>query len=459
MNEFLKCISATRVCCAVFVIAGLITSSAHAQFTRPERVDLNVTATFVHPTEVESGEMFPVYAWINNHSDQAILAPFPQSVIVRTHLGTYYVSDTCRIHCIFARSQVIAPGAKVLMHMGDVDTTAHPRNPGEFSFSDVLMGGYTPDQKIYIFDVEDTVPVTIEPMPFTGYPSVPQRQALELADEGKLVRDPNTGYEWLRFNHSAGLTEATLQARLSADGDLYGFAIASRHQVQQLVLNHVQSLGIAARPVDLSGMFFNARTAFTQLVELMQATEENENKIFINGVVQDAVPLMDGKRQFARVHLYGEKNPDTLFFSSPLGMEVSVADETSLSAANATTGVWLLRGAVMNRHLSLGKAAYADDYLFLPNVLIDGANYRMEMYRKEGTTPSFVAVDIRGASTGDLMQPVAAFDAATGLLDVKNVTVMSDLPVGEYDLTLKLFQGTELPLATLVNASMSAVQR
>jgi hypothetical protein len=460
MSDALRRLLVASVCCALLVLTNLVAVSAYAQNSPPDRVELDITVAFEYPTEIQPGDVFPVYAWINNNSDQSIFAPLQQSIIVRSHLGTYYVSDTCRMHCIFARSRVIPPGGKMLMHMGDVDTSRRALNPGEFSFSDRFMVGYTVDQKLYSIDIEDTIPATIDPAPFTMEPPLPARQALELAEDGRVVRDPNTGYEWLRFSHSVGISEQELQSRLQANGDLNLFSVATHHQVQELLLNHMIAAGVSLKPVTTSGLVLGtiARAAFKQLVELMQATGETTDKIFVSGVVNDPVPLMDGERQFLMIDIYGEKTPDSFYFSSPHGLQTSVSDETALIDASATTGVWLVRGAAANRHHSKGTASYADDYLFLPNVLIDGNNYRLEMYRKEGTVPSFVVTDIRAAYESDLAKPVAEFDAATGLLHVKRVEVMSDLPAGEYDLSLQLVHGTDLPLVRLTGVALGSEQ-
>lgn len=451
---------AASLLCATFVSTFAATTTAYAQYLLPGSVELDVTATFVYPTNIQPGDTFPVYAWINNQSQQAILAPYQQSVIVRSHLGTYYMSDACRLHCVFARSRVIPPGGKVLIHMGDVYTNTRALNPGEFVWNNQFMLGFTLDNKLYFIDIEDTIPATIDPFPMTIEQAPLMRQALVLTDDGNRVRDPNTGYEWLRFSHSVGITEEELERRLQADGDLNAFSIATRYQVQELLINHMNAEGIALTPATFLShvQTIAGHAALKQFVELIEETSENtKNLFYISGVLNDRVPLMDGARQFARMTITFERESVSDYNSGPMGfLMTAVLDENSLINDAANTGVWLVRGAEVNRHQSTGAAAYADDYLFLPNVVIDGVNYRLEMFRKEGTAPSFVVTDIRAASELDLAQPVAVFNIETGQLSVKNVEVMSDLPAGKYDLTLEWIPGTELPLVKLTHVSLSA---
>ncbi|MDO8909991.1 MAG: hypothetical protein Q7W55_16010 [Pseudohongiella sp.] len=459
MREFLKRVKSVAVCCAVCVFNSAVVIPVYAQNQRPVFLDLDIAATFEYPSEITDGDTFPVYVRIHNNSDQTIEAPFPSAVLMRSDADLIYMSDFCRMHCLFARSRMIAPGGSVLLHMGDVYTNIPGLTEGQVGYGDARIAGVTADGELYAIDVEDILPIIIKPSGVSPGPGSPApRLPLELQEDQKVVHDPNTGYDWLRFDNTAGITFGQLQSRLQPGGDLHGFSIASRHQVQTLIQNQLLAADVAMPRTGLSGFGFgiDGLTALQELTDLLQPTGETDRKFFVNGVVSDPIPLTDNQPRFVTLTLYGDKTLDTVWFSSPFGLHTMVVDETTLAADSAETGVWLVRGAEMNRHKSSGKATYANDYLFLPNVLIDGNHYRLEMYRKEGTILSFVVTDIQAATAADLTQPAAEFDPVTGLLSVGNVEVFSDFPVGQYDLKLEIVPETDLPLARLVDVSLSA---
>lgn len=458
MRDLFERLKAAGACCAIFVGAATLAASAHSQFQPPVFLDLDITATFEYPAEIQNGDTFPVYVRIQNNSDQSIEAPLPSYVLMRSDTDLIYLSNFCRMHCLFARSRTIKPGGNVLVHMGDVYTNEPGRIEGQITYGDARIIGYTSDRQLYVIDVEDTLPITIKPSPRIPGPGIPaRRQHLQLSQDLKVVHDPNNGYDWLRFDETVGITNEQLQSRLQPGGDLHGFHIASRSQVQTLIQNQLLAAGVAAQGPGFSNFLgIDGLTALQQLVELLQATGETGNKWFTNGVVSDPIPLIGDQAQFVTLTLYGDKTLDTLFFSSPFGLHTTTVDEAALATDSAKTGVWLVRGAEMNRHKSSGRATYVNDYLFLPNVLIDGNHYRLEMYRKEGTVPSFVATDIRAATAADLTQPAAQFDPVTGHLSVGNVEVLSDFRAGKYDLKLQMIPETDLPLARLVEMSLSS---
>lgn len=458
MREFFKRLLPANVCCFVVIVAGAIAVPAHAQFQPPVFLDLDISATFEYPVEVQRGDTVPVYVRIRNNSDQTVEAPFPSAVLMRSDEDLIYSSNFCRLHCLFARSRMIAPGGSVLLHMGDVYTNKPGLTESQIGYSDARLVGFTADGQLYAIDIEDTLPITIRPSPGIPGPGIPaHRRPLELSEDQQIVYDPNNEYEWLRFNNTVGITKEELHSRLQAGGDLHGFNIASRYQVQTLVQNHLLAAELAVERSALSSpMGVAGLTALQNLVELLQATGETEAKFFVNGVVSDPMPLLDDQPRFTTLTLYGDKALDTLFFSSPVGLHTLVVDEAALVADSAETGVWLVRGAPVNSHQSSGKARYTEDYLFLPNVLIDGNSYRIEMFRKEGTEPSFVVTDLRNSSAADLTQPMAEFDATTGRLSVDNVEVMSELPAGEYDLEFELIPDTDPHLIKLIEVSHSS---
>ncbi|MDO9521304.1 MAG: hypothetical protein Q7L19_13920 [Pseudohongiella sp.] len=455
----MKRFKSVAVCCAVFVLNSAVVIPAYAQYQRPVFLDLDITATFEYPSEITDGDTFPVYVRIHNNSEQTIEAPLPSAVLMRSDANLIYMSDFCRMHCLFAQSRMLAPGDNVLLHMGDVYTNRPGLTESQVGYGDALIAGLTADGELYAIDVEDILPIIIKPSGVSPAPGSPvPREPLELKEDEKVVHDPNTGYDWLRFGNTAGITLAQLQSRLQPGGDLHGFSIASRYQVQTLIENQLLAAGVVKSRAELSGFGFgiDGLTALQELTELLQPTGETERKFFVNGVVSDPIPLTDNQPRFVTLTLYGDKTLDTVWFSSPFGLHTMVVDETSLAADSAETGVWLVRGAEMNRHRSSGKATYANDYLFLPNVLIDGSHYRLEMYRKEGTILPFVVIGIEAATAADLTQAAAAFDPVTGLLSVGKVEVLSDLPAGKYDLTLEIVPETDLPLVRLVNVSLGA---
>lgn len=456
MTEFLKRCRAVSTGCVMLIMAAAGATSVHAQFQPPVFIDLDVSATYEYPAEVTQGETFPVYVRIRNNSDHVIEVPFPHYVLMLSDARLVYQGQPCSLHCVFSRSRMIEPGGSVLIHAGDVHTSTPGLNESQVGYGDAALVGFTADGERYRIDIEDILPVTIVPATLTPAPTAPPRQPLVVSADEKTVYDPNTGYDWLRFEESVGVTEQELHSRLQAGGDLQGFSVASHHQVQELLLNHLHAAGIAATPADLFSVFLNARNAVAQFVDVMQYIDENDNKLIISGIVSDSVPDMDGQRQYAIVQAAGDKNPDSTSFSSPMALDVSVVDDAALQADRSTTGVWLVKGAPVDRHLSSGKATYADDYLFLPNVRIDGVHYRLEMYRKDGTQPSFVITDIRAASAADLTRPAVEFDAGTGHLVISDVEIISDWPAGTYDLTLAIVPETDLPLAILLNVSQRA---
>ena len=454
MREFFNSLRPAIACGLSVVAAGTSAASAHAPCQPPVFLELDISTTFEYPAEVQQGDIFPVYVRIQNNSDQTIEAPLPSSVLMRSDADLFYFSDFCRMHCLFAQSRMIAPGGSVLLHMGDVYTNHSGLSEGQVGYGDARLAGLTEDGQLYAIDIEDTLPVTITPV--TGLPDPvvpPPRQPLELSEDQKVVRDPDTGYDWLRFNNTVGITKEELYSRLQPGGDLHGFNIASRYQVQTLIQNHLAAAGVASVRFELDDFIGGAaRTPLQNLVQLLQPTGETEKKFFISGVVSDANPLLDNQPRFTTLTLYGDKTLDTIWFSSPFGLHAQVIDEPTLLDDSAETGVWLVRGAPVNEQRHPGNARYTSDYLFLPNVVIDGNSYRVDLFRKEGTVPSFVVTDMRNSLPEDLTKPAVVFDAATGRLRADNVEVVTELPAGDYDLELELVPGTDPYLTRLIDA-------
>jgi len=445
MKDLFKC----------FAIAAVVTLPAHAQHQPPQFLDLDILVEYEYPAEIQQGDTVPVYAWITNHSDQVIVAPPPTYVLMRSDTDLFYISNFCRLHCLYARSRLLSPGDKVLLHMGDVYTDRPGLTESQIGYGDMRLAGYTADGQLYAVDVEDVLPITIMPgdMPRNPFVVVPP-PAAHSREDPNVIRDPSTGYDWLRFGSTVGISADDLQTRLQPGGEWDGFQIANRYQVQTLVQNQLLSARTylpRTRMDDFLGL--SGLTALKQLVELLQPTGETQSKNFVKGIVSDSVPLVDNSPQYVTLTLYGEKSIGTTWYSSPFGLETATVDEAALAADRDNTGVWLVRGAPVNWHQQSGKATYAGDYLFLPNVLIEGNHYRVDLFRKEGTEPPFVITDISAASAADLMQPVTVFDEVTGRLSVNAVEILSDHPAGKYDLVLEITPETDPPRVNLVNLS------
>jgi hypothetical protein len=110
------------------------------------------------------------------------------------------------------------------------------------------------------------------------YP-VPQKDALQIKDHSNAndqlrLHDPNTGYDWIRFELSINRTADEILHAISPEGAFSDFKVARAFQVEELILNHIHAKGLAAQASDLYGTPPSLlRSAVDEFVDLIQPVQ------------------------------------------------------------------------------------------------------------------------------------------------------------------------------------------
>ena len=73
------------------------------------------------------------------------------------------------------------------------------------------------------------------------------RNLLTEGDE-LLIRDYNTGYDWLKFSETEGLSTEEIAQLLAANDTYQGFQIATANQVEEFIVNYLRGAGIRLLP-------------------------------------------------------------------------------------------------------------------------------------------------------------------------------------------------------------------
>lgn len=182
MRELLERINGVIARLAALLSTGVIAAPAHqtqARYQAPAFLHLDVTASLEYPAEIQNGDTFQVYVRIRNNSARFILAPKPSHVLIRSDTGLIYRSDFSHLHCLLARSRMIAPGGDALVHIGHVHTNNAGLAESQSGYGGTRLYGYTAEQQLYAIDVKGILPVIIKPSPGVPGLGIPaRRQAL-----------------------------------------------------------------------------------------------------------------------------------------------------------------------------------------------------------------------------------------------------------------------------------------
>lgn len=395
-----------------------------------------MSVQLIYPETIETGETFVLHAYVHNGNDQSVLV----SIGARQNETDVYALQRCRVVC---GTQTIAPGQSRYITVGQMyyaDATL--RHMPSVTIEPVLS--VMPTDKGVSLPVPnralDSVSIAVNnppdlPAPNAALYPVPERQPLILADlreaeDQLLVRDPNTGYDWIRLHVSAGLRMEDALHALATEDYLQGFQLARASQVEQLLLNYLHAQGQAAQALSVRGLAadheFGAPLAeFVRLLAPgVSATIPAAQGVTANepGTWGPSLPVV------ASATVYGyEGPPQTGTFRQAIGfLHTLYPLVDNEGGAMEMPGLWLVRGAP-ERQRAEDRASYLDDELVVPALKVGDSHYRAVLVNVDSRLGMFRAISLTELSSTDstpVMSDPSYFDESSGLLTLPGLVLM-----------------------------------
>lgn len=416
---------------------------ASAQFESdtvpPEQIEQwlqGMSVQLIYPETIEAGQTFVLHAHVHNGNDQSVRV----SIGEQQNDTDVYALQHCHFAC---GTQTIAPGQSRYITVGQMyyaDATLK-HMPGvtiepvlSVMPTDKGVKLPTPNRALDSVTVAVNNPSDL-PAPNAALFPVPERQPLVLADlrepeDQLLVRDPNTGYDWIRLHVSAGLRLEDALHALATEDYLQGFQLARASQVEQLLLNYLHAQGQAAQALSVRGPAadheFGAPLA--EFVRLL-SPGITDTILAMRGVTADEPYTWDTNLPAvgsARVYGY-EGPPQTGTFKQSTGFSkgrYQVVDNEG--GAMEMPGFWLVRGAPELQRAE-DRGSYLDDTLVVPTLKIGDSHYRAVLVNVDSRLGMFRATSLTELPAIDgtqVMSDQSFFDESSGLLTLPGLVLM-----------------------------------
>ncbi|MEX0739968.1 MAG: hypothetical protein WD071_11560 [Pseudohongiella sp.] len=458
--------------CALSVsVLLMLPMQAVAQFISdtvpPEQLEQwlqRMSVQLIYPESIDVGETFVLHAHVHNGNEQSVLV----SIGVQQDDADLYVLQRCRNNCGIL---TIEPGQSRYITVGEMyyadatlqqmpSVTIEPVLAVMPTDSGVSLP--TPSRTL------DSVSIAVDnppdlPAPNAALSPVPERQALQVADlrepdDQLLVRDPNTGYDWMRLHATVGLRMEDALHALATEDYLQGFQLARASQVEQLVLNYLHAEGRAAQALSIRAPSADHEFG-APLAEFMRllAPGISATALAVHGVTADEPGIWGHNLPVVgAASVYGyEGPPQTGTYRRGIGLLTTrhpVVDNEG--GAMTMPGFWLVRGAP-ERQRADDRASYLDDELLVPVLKIGDNLYRAVLANVDSQRGMFRVSSLTElSSTNDapVTDNAASFDESSGLLMLPDLVLMqADGTESAASATFRLMPETEPPAFELIS--------
>lgn len=448
----------------------ILPSKASAQFksdaVSAEQIEQwlqGMSVQLIYPEAIEAGQTFVLHAHVHNGNDQSVRV----SIGAGQNETDVYVLQRCRFPC---GTQTIAPGQSRYITVGQMyyaDATLQ-HMPG-VTIEPVLSVMPTdkgvrlpvPNRALDSISIAVNNPTDL-PAPNAALNPVPERQPLVLADlresgDQLLVRDPNTGYDWIRLHVSAGLRLEDALHALATEDYLQGFQLARASQVEQLLLNYLHAQGQAAQALSVRGLAASHELGapLAEFVRLL-APGVSASIPAAQGVTANEPGTWGSSLSVvASATVYGyEGPPQTGTFRQAIGfLNTLYPVVDNEGGAMEMPGFWLVRGAPELTRAE-DRASYLDDELVVPALKIGDSHYRAVLVNVDSRLGMFRAISLTELPSTDstpVMSDQSYFDESSGLLTLPGLVLMqTDGTESTASAIFRLMPETEPPVFELI---------
>ncbi|MDT8428078.1 MAG: hypothetical protein RQ757_04850 [Pseudomonadales bacterium] len=440
----------------------------------PPFVPPELTVNFRHPPQIWAGEPFNVTATIKNTGTEMVeLRPISSFTRFTWSAGSHresYEWQGCTQLCVLQGQSELAPGQSLVQDLGNFFYTADTLFSGELRLGELDLrtsDSYQRNGSVIIG--QDVIRIqVINPAggetPNPGVLTKPTEplQSIPPADgqQFTVIRDPNTGYDWLPLAATLGQDPAQVLEQLGAGGPFAGFRRARASQVEQLVRNVLHS----TRP-DIPGHRIyqsddSVNEALIQLLDIFGITLEGtfgvvspQEPIIFSGVffgVVDDQPPYPAVQQSAHTAINHQIfRPGQFFRPISAGSHMGVIEFTPLFGF--PTATWLVRTGEQEPQFGPLEARYHNDSLVVPLVEVDGQYFSatFNFLNKVGSWMQLNTLQARDFVAG---AEIARFDPVARQIVIPRVSFLDGEQTLQFRLVLDYQPDSFIPLFTLVEA-------
>lgn len=444
--------------------------------TFPPFVPPELAINFRHPQQIQAGEPFNVTATISNTGTEMVelglissFARFTQSA--GPH-GESYEWQGCTQLCVLQGQSKLEPGQSMVQDFGNFFYTADTLFSGELRLGELDLRTFDSHRRVGSVNIsQDAVRIqVINPSggetPNPGVLIEPTRPLESIPPaEGQqftIIRDPNTGYDWLSLSATLDQDPAQVLEQLEAGGSFAGFRRARASQVKQLVRNMLHSIrpDIPGHRIHQSDNSVNE--ILIQFLEIFGITLEGTfgvvspqkplifSGVFF-GVVDDQPPYPATQQSRLTVISHQIFRPGQFFRPITAGSRVSVIDFTPL--LGIPTATWLVRTGETEPEFGPLEARYHNDSLVVPLVEVDGQYFSatFNFFNEIGGWLQLNTLKETGFVAG---ADIARFDPLANQIVIPRVSLYTGTETLQYRLLLEYQPDNMIPLFTLVEAEL-----
>lgn len=430
------------------IAVALLLAMVSAGHTQDEMAG-HLPVELIHTGMITEGESFSVYARVTNNSNKSLY------LTVFSNERRYLDFGYRRAYHILPQRPLLEPGASRYLIAGHFYYAGDRLSKNTIVLDDLVLQYSEPNQNLLTAPVIPLPALTIaiedtgqSQNPNPALFPIPDRRALEIGDlantgDQLLIRDPNTGYDWIQLGATTGLAPDDVLSALATHDYLQGFQIARSTQVTQMLLNHIHARGIAAQrhdvhfapPDHLAGPLADFVRLHGQGHPLMSAQR-------ILGAVADEprVALLTDLNFIAGLSVSGsDQAPCTGFVCPALGVTNTLIALDDNDNQALEYGFWLVRGAPTIIRPPR-RASLLDEQLVIPALKIDQHYYRAALRLIDHTALLFQQINLQSIAPDN---QAVVFDSMTGLLELPATTLIeSDGSESHADLTFRLIPDT-----------------
>lgn len=423
----------------------------------PEVDFMQLEADYHYPAELEAGQHFNLRVTLTNTGDVSITdyrRPGRTGSADRP-LGIdeeLFQFQGCFGDCILGGQMPLEPGDSITLEIGNfyykhsqLVSQVMEAQPFEFRIWDgnginlFATGSSEPTEIVVTGPSGGAVPNPAETLP--NRTSMQVQDLISSGDE-LILRDPNTGYDWISPEASKGFPYAYMMELLAEHPDLAGFELAKRRQVEELLLNHIHSQNVEAAFYDIGKANENVNDAVFGFASLFGAITVESNSFFnlppsknLYGVIADSprlyvtVPNVDVPVSTLTVTAYTEYGPSS--FISRTGYSAvweSVLEKNSVQDNPKSYGYWLVR---THEELPVVEGArLMHDELILPSIQV-GQEYFTATMKYTNRLRPYLELTSLELLENALTQVYASYNLQDDTLTVPELHILNS--DGEFD--------------------------
>jgi hypothetical protein len=301
------------------------------------------------------------------------------------------------------------------------------------------------------------------------------QQPLELRDlnssgDQLIVRDYNTGYDWLKLSVSEGKTLTEIEQLYAFDGPYAGFSLATAEQVEDFIFNYLRDQGMNLLPHQIQVYSDQLNDRLKDFAAYMEAEGVRGNGFLsvssdsddaatsyhqrYKGIVRNS-PLRDADKSNRRTLVnfetfYASNSPNSFFVSySP---KVS-RTETNLSTNSTEQFAWLVRSNEPPRLIPFRSTYYVLEELSASSVQVGQDYYDIKMRfrnRLSNLVQLVSATPVSPSITSNV------FDAANNRLTLPEVILPTGVRDNDtYSVEMEYIDGTDPALFWLIRSDLT----